>query len=68
MDNKELLVSDGMGGFIYVNKDIDDENFINIKMDLEHEDDYGHMYYKTMQLSLYKDDVKELIDHLIKLL
>ena len=33
MDNKELLVSDGMGGFIYVSKDIDDENFINIKMD-----------------------------------
>ena len=62
-DKEQYMVSDGFGDFVYVYSNEDDDNFITIQMATENEDKYD-----KMKVNLYKDDVKELIDYLIKLL
>ena len=62
-DKEQYMISDGFGEFIYVYPSEDDDNFITIQMEVENEHEYD-----KMKVSLYKDDVKELINYLIKLL
>lgn len=62
-DKEQYMVSDGFGEFVYVYLDEEDDNFITIQMENENENEYD-----KMKVSLYKDDVKELINYLIKLL
>ena len=62
-DKEQYMVSDGFGEFVYVYPSEDDDNFITIQM--ENENEYK---YDKMKVDLYKDDVKELINYLIKLL
>ena len=62
-DKERYMVSDGFGEFVYVYPSEDDDNFITIQMEVENEHEYD-----KMKVDLYKDDVKELINYLIKLL
>lgn len=69
---QEKMVSDGFGGFIYVEKENDDENFISLRMEIEDEkeDINGDLYqdYDKLNISLHKDEVMELIKILVSFL
>lgn len=54
------LYSDGMGGFLYIDKCKDDDNFINLRIEEEQEDGS----YNNVDISLYKDEVGKLIKEL----
>lgn len=54
------LYSDGMGTFLNVAKCCDDDNFVTFKIEEEQEDNT----YKDVNISLYKDEVKDLIKDL----
>lgn len=58
------LYSDGMGGFLYIDRSKDDENFINLRIEEEQEDDS----YTKINISLHKSDVKNLIEELESLI
>lgn len=60
----KLIGADGMGTFIYAGECVDDENFITLKIEEEVDDNK----YETIAVDLYKDDLKEVINELIKLL
>lgn len=62
-EQKENMVSDGMGGFVYAYECEDDNNFVGLRMEVEN--GYG---YDKVSIELYKDDIKELINILINLL
>ena len=65
----EYMISDGFGGFIYAEPDEDDDNFIVLRMEVEN-DCGGDLYdeYDKLNISLHKDEIKELIKALISLL
>lgn len=52
--------SDGMGTFLNVDKCCDDDNFVTLEIEEEQADDT----YIDVNISLYKDEVKDLINHL----
>lgn len=54
------LYSDGQGGFLYFDKCKDDENFIDLKIEEEQEDNS----YISVNISLYKDDIKDFAKEL----
>lgn len=68
----EYIVSDGFGGFLYAELDEDDDNFIALRMEVESEkeDENGDLYdeYDKLNISLHKDEIKELINILVNLL
>lgn len=61
---EKYMVSDGMGGFIFIYELEDDKDFIAIEV--EEENDNGG--YNKISMDLHKDDIKDLIKELINLL
>ena len=68
-EKSEYMISDGFGGFIYVEPDEDDDNFIVLRMEVE-DNCGGDLYdeYDKLNISLHKDEIKELISLLTLLL
>lgn len=60
----EKSYSDGMGTFLKVDKCYDDDNFVTLEIEEEQHDDT----YLSVNISLYKDDVKCLIKTLQELI
>lgn len=60
----DISYSDGMGGFLYIDRCKDDDDFIDIRLEDEQEDGS----YIKVNTSLHKDDIKSLIEELKSLI
>lgn len=61
---EKYMISDGMGGFIFIYELEDDKEFITIEIEEDNDDDG----YNKISMDLHKDDIKDLIKELINLL
>lgn len=64
MENEKFMLSDGMGGFLYVKECEDNEYFITIEM--EEDDEFN--VYTSRYIDLHKTDIILLIEQLTKLI
>lgn len=61
---EKYMISDGMGGFIFIYELEDDKDFIAIEVEEDNDDDG----YNKISMDLHKDDIRDLIKELINLL
>ncbi len=59
IEENGYMYSDGIGGYLYINKSEDCCNSVDLLMEVEDEDKYNELL-----ISLHKEDIKILIENL----
>lgn len=59
-----MVYSNGFGEFIYIDVNKEDDNFVDIRIEVED----GNEGYNMLHTSLYVDDVRDLIQGLSSLI